>query len=275
MQPLLCLPLTGLPEVTPGSDLSALLEHAFQKEPPQAGDILLVTHKVVSKAYGYVRTMQEVTPGPEAKQAAALTGKDPRQVQVIWESSDKIYACERGILMAERPDGWICANAGVDASNAGGHERLIVLPPNCDEYARTLSETLGSRFGIPLPVIICDTHGRALRNGAIGVCVGSWGLEPVRRYRGQPDRDGRILEHTEEAVSDELASAATLVMGQGAEGIPAVLIRGFPHDYAATDCAALKRPAAQCLYKLQNAAAVLQKPAVPPPAGDADQKESI
>ena len=188
MQPLTFIPLTGLPEITPQSDLSHLLLSVMAAEKPQPGDI-----------------------------------------------------------------------AGVDASNAGGKDRLILLPPDCDDRAKELSLALSAALGFSLPVLICDTHGRALRSGATGVCVGSYGLDPVRRYRGQADRDGRILQHTEEAVADELTGGATLVMGQGREGVPAVLARGYLHDFAPLDSSALKRSPDQCLYKLQGAFITLEK----------------
>ena len=258
MQPITILPLTGIPEIQPECDLIGILADALAKCAPCRGDILVVTHKIVSKAYGYVRPLESVTPGKQAEQVAALTGKDPRQVQVILDCSEKIYAYDNGILLANRPDGWVCANAGVDASNAGGKDRMILLPPDCDALARQLSQTLGARFSLPLPVIICDTHGRALRSGAVGVSVGSFGLAPVRRYRGQPDRDGRILQHTEEAVADEIASAATLLMGQGNEGVPAALLRGFACEPAETDSAELRRSEERRVYKPMNAGIVLE-----------------
>ena len=259
MQPLTLIPLTGMPEVTPQSDLAALLLNAMQPQQPQPGDILVVTHKVISKAYGYVRNLDEIVPTEAVLPAAAATDKDPRLMQVIWDCAKKLYACARGIVMVERPDGWVCANAGVDASNAGGKDRLILLPPDCDARAKDLCLILSQSVGFDLPVLICDTHGRALRSGAIGVCVGSYGIDPVRRYRGQADRDGRILQHTEEAVADELTAAATLVMGQGSEGVPAVLARGYAHSFVPQDSTALKRPAEQCLYKLQGAIVTMEK----------------
>lgn len=259
MQPLTFIPLTGLPEITPQSDLSHLLLSVMAAEKPQPGDILVVTHKIISKAGGFVRTLQEITPTAAVQQAAACTHKDSRLMQVIWDCAQKLYACARDIVMVERPDGWVCANAGVDASNAGGKDRLILLPPDCDDRAKELSLALSAALGFSLPVLICDTHGRALRSGATGVCVGSYGLDPVRRYRGQADRDGRILQHTEEAVADELTGGATLVMGQGREGVPAVLARGYLHDFAPLDSSALKRPPDQCLYKLQDAFITLEK----------------
>ena len=248
------LPLSGLPEVTEGCDLSGLLLSALENLAPQRGDLLVLTHKVVSKACGLVTPLAEVTPSPEAEELAAVSGKDPRLAEVILRSCDTTYACDRGILIAERRDGWICCNAGVDASNSGGTDTVVLLPEDCDAQAKAISLALSEALGFPLPVIICDTHGRALRSGTTGIAVGSWGLEPIRRYTGQQDRNGRVLMTTQEAVADELAGGATLVMGQGSEGIPAVLVRGFAYTPADTDSTSLQLPRERQLYQIQGTA---------------------
>ncbi|MCC8046836.1 MAG: coenzyme F420-0:L-glutamate ligase [Clostridiales bacterium] len=244
-------PLEGLPEVRCGDDLAELLLRALSPLCPVPGDILVVTHKIVSKAEGAVRTLEEIRPTTQAEAIAVRTEKDPRQVQAILDCSSHVWACERGIVMAERPDGWVCANAGVDASNAGGDGRLVLLPDDCDAIARRLGLALAEHLGMELPVIICDTHGRALRNGAVGVCVGCYGLETMRRYRGSADRDGRMLMHTSEAVADEVAAGATLVMGQGSEGVPAVLVRGCGLAFAKSGSEDLKRSEEQRLYTIK------------------------
>lgn len=251
-------PVNGIGEIANGSDLSEALMAAIRagETPLLPGDILVITHKIVSKATGNVRQIEDITPSEAAIRIGEEAGKDPRIVEAILALSDEVISCRRGIIMAERKDGWICANAGVDESNSGGQGKLILLPPDCDAQAEALSNALSSAFGFPIPVIICDTHGRALRNGAIGICVGSYGLTPIRRYKGQADRNGRILMHTEEAVADELASAATLVMGQGAEGIPAVIVRGFAFRFAEEDCSDLKRPKAMRVFGIKEEAVV-------------------
>ncbi len=244
------IPLSGLPEVTADTDLTALLAKALNETAEvQPGDILVVTHKVISKAAGRVRELAAVTPSDEAKRIAGVSGKDPAMVQVIMDSSEKLYVCERGLLISERRDGWICCNAGVDASNAGGADRVILLPEDCDAQAKHISQALAKR-GIDLPVIICDTHGRALRSGAAGVVVGSYGMQTIRPYIGLEDRDGRVMRSTMEAVADEIAGAATLVMGQGNEGIPAVLVRGFSYTPSEEDSASLRLPRKDRLYQI-------------------------
>ena len=254
MRTLTFYPLSGFPEFTEGMDLSALLRERLEAQniQPQEGDILVVTHKALSKVSGQVRDLATVSPSPQASALAERTGKDPRLAEVILSSAERVYACDRGIVIAERWDGWICCNAGVDASNAGGMGRVILLPEDCDRCAREISRILSGWYGFPIPVIICDTHGRALRSGTAGVTVGSFGLEPIRRYTGKTDRNGRRLLSTQEAVADELAGAATLVMGQGDEGVPAVLIRGFVYTFAETDATALRLPREQRLYHLHG-----------------------
>lgn len=244
------IPLLGIPEVTAGTDLPGALERALQEAGGvRPGDILVVTHKVVSKAAGQVRDLKAVEPSEKARQIATAAEKDPRAVQVILDSSEELYACERGLLISERRDGWICCNAGVDASNAGAEDRVILLPEDCDAQARRISEALGRR-GMNLPVLICDTHGRALRSGAAGVVVGSYGMQVIRPYIGQEDRNGRVMLSTREAVADEVAGAATLVMGQGREGIPAVLVRGFSYVPSEEGSSSLQLPRKDRLYQI-------------------------
>lgn len=244
------IPLSGMPEVTAETDLPELLEKALgEVGGVQPGDILVITHKIISKATGQVRDLRMVEPSDEAKRIADVSGKDARTVQVIMDSSEKLYVCERGLLISERRDGWICCNAGVDASNAGGEDRVILLPEDCDAQAKRISQALAEKE-LCLPVMICDTHGRALRSGAAGVVVGSYGMQTIRPYIGLEDRDGRVMRSTMEAVGDEIAGAATLVMGQGNEGIPAVLVRGFSYTPSTEDSAALRLPTQDRLYQI-------------------------
>lgn len=244
------IPLSGMPEVTAGTDLPELLEKAVgESGGAQPGDVLVVTHKIISKAAGQVRDLRQVVPSEEAERIAAVSGKDARMVQVILDSSERLYVCERGLLISERRDGWICCNAGVDASNAGGTDRVILLPEDCDAQAKRISLALAEK-GLHLPVVICDTHGRALRGGAAGVAVGAYGMRTVRPYIGMEDRDGRVMRSTIEAVADELAGAATLVMGQGNEGIPAVLVRGFAYIPSTEDSTPLRLPPQDRLYQI-------------------------
>lgn len=247
----LCLyPISDLPEIEPGCSLAKLLYHVLQKYPLEPGDILVVTHKIISKAEGLVFPQDQILPSPLAEKLAQSSKKTSQLAELILRCSSKIYVCARDIWIAVRHDGWVCCNAGVDQSNTGGKNRAVLLPENCDAYARVLSERLSEQIGFDLPVIICDTQGRILRNGAVGVSMGSFGFLPIRYYVGQEDRDGRILQSSEEAVVDELAGAATLLMGQGKEGIPAVLIQGFSWEPSALGSRVLQRSEDQQLYKI-------------------------
>ncbi len=193
------------------------------------GDVLVVAQKVVSKAEGRLVALSEVQPRAEALALARELGKDPALVEVILRESRRIVRKGHGVLIVEDKRGLICANAGVDRSNVGGSKgpTALLLPDDPDLSARQLSEGLAKRLGFPLPVVIADTHGRPFREGAVGVAIGCYGIPALLDLRGQADRYGRILETTVVAVADMIASAANLVMGQAAEGVPAVLARGL------------------------------------------------
>lgn len=252
MQALTIYPVCDLPEITAESDLPQLLIHAVGTLPLKKGDILALSHKILSKAEGYTCVLEDVMPSATAEKLAELSGKDPHLAELVLRCSRKVYACARGIWIAARRDGWICCNAGVDQSNSGGGGKAVLLPENCDAHAARLSGQLSAAFGFEIPVVICDTQGRVLRNGAVGVAVGSYGLEPLRRYTGEQDRDGRFLMSTCEAVVDELAGAATVVMGQGCEGIPAAVIRGYHHSFVPESCEALQRQESECIFEIQG-----------------------
>ena len=223
------IPIEGLPEVRKGADLPEMILRAAGASGFEPGDILVVTHKVVSKAAGLVVDPGEVIPGETAEKISEASGKDPAAVQVILDESESAYF-EQGLLISERDDGWYCCNAGVDMSNSGSAGRLILLPHDCDSRAESISRAISSSAGFHVPVIICDTHGRALRSAAVGVAAGIYGMAPVRTYIGKDDRDGRTMLSTVEATADEIAGAATLLMGQGDEGIPAVIVRGLKYE---------------------------------------------
>lgn len=236
-------PLRGIGEVAAGDDLAAHLIAALEREKlcPRRGDVLVIAHKVVSKAEGREVSLAQVTPGERAVALAEQTGKSPALVQLVLEESEEVVAAQRGILMCRSRLGWTCANAGVDQSNTAGADGAILLPLDPDASAREISRRLEESCGEPVAVIISDTHGRPLREGIVGVAIGSWGLSPMRSYIGQPDRSGRVMKASVEAIADELAAAASLLIGQGAEGIPAVLIRGLSLPFEPCGIGALKR----------------------------------
>jgi coenzyme F420-0:L-glutamate ligase/coenzyme F420-1:gamma-L-glutamate ligase len=225
------LALDGLPEIREGDDLAARIGDALAGTPGalplQAGDVLVVTQKVVSKAEGAVVDLRTVEPRPEAVAWAAAWDRDPRQVEVVLREARRIVRMERGVLITETTHGFVCANGGVDASNVGSGSGDVVtlLPADPDASARALREELGRRFGHDLAVIVSDSFGRPWRWGITDVALGVAGIEPLEDLRGQPDGDGRTMRTTVRAVADEIASAAELALGKAA-GRPVALVRG-------------------------------------------------
>lgn len=252
MNKLSLYPVLNLPEIEAGCELGELIYDSIGRCAPEEGDILVVTHKIISKAAGLVFNQDQIIPSPLAEKLAAGSKKTSQFAELILRCSSKVYVCARDIWISVRRDGWICCNAGVDQSNAGGENKAVLLPETCDAFARELSREISQRLGFDLPVIVCDTQGRVLREGATGVAVGLFGLSPLRHYVGQEDRDGRVFQSSEEAIADELAGAATLLMGQGKEGIPAVLIRGFRWEAACCGSDDLQRPEDCQLYTIKG-----------------------
>ena len=220
--------IAGIPEVRPGDDLAALILDAARRQdtPPSDRDVLVVTQKVVSKAEGRVVALSTVEPSSFARQVAAETGKNARHVEVVLRESRRIVRMDRGVIITETHHGFICANAGVDASNAGGPGLLILLPEDPDRSAEALRRAIEERAGARVAVVISDTFGRPWREGSDEVAVGVAGLVALKDYSGQQDPYGYELRVTQVAVADELAAAAELVTGK-LERIPAAIIRGY------------------------------------------------
>jgi coenzyme F420-0:L-glutamate ligase / coenzyme F420-1:gamma-L-glutamate ligase len=234
--------LQGLPEVRPGDDLAALLRDC-DCEP---GDVLVVAHKVVSKAEGAVRALDGVAVGDRARELARDHGKDPRLVQVILDESAAVLRAERGVLICRTHHGFVCANAGVDASNAPADGALVTLPRDPDASARALRAALPRRPA----VVIADSFGRAWRHGQCDVAIGIAGLTALDDWRGRRDPRGLELRATAIAVADEAAAAADLVRDKGSRE-PAVVVRGLARYVSDDDgpgAAALLRPPAEDLF---------------------------
>jgi coenzyme F420-0:L-glutamate ligase/coenzyme F420-1:gamma-L-glutamate ligase len=223
--------LAGLPEVEPGDPLATMLGDALERTPGalpiQAGDVLVVTQKVVSKSEGAVVDLETVSPRPEAIEFAQRHDRDARQVEVVLREARRVVRMTNGVLITETAHGFVCANGGVDASNVGPRSGAVVtlLPADPDGSADRIRSALRARFGVDLPVIVSDSFGRPWRLGIVDVAIGVSGLDPIDDLRGRPDADGRTMRSTVRAVADELASAAELVLGKTA-GRPAALIRG-------------------------------------------------
>jgi coenzyme F420-0:L-glutamate ligase / coenzyme F420-1:gamma-L-glutamate ligase len=237
-------PLPGLPEVRPGDDLAALIAAAADGT-LRAGDVLVVAHKVVSKAEGALVDLADVEPSERARELAGVA-KDPRHVQVVLDEAIGLVRAERGVLIARTRHGFVCANAGVDASNAPAEGTLVLLPRDPDASARALRAALPGRPA----VVVADSFGRAWRHGQVEVAIGVAGLRPLEDWRGRADAAGRDLRATWIAVADEAAAAADLVRGKDSRE-PAVVVRGLERHVTAEDgpgAGALLRPPAEDLF---------------------------
>lgn len=245
--------LAGIPLVQAGDDLAALLIAAIRRMriELQNKDILVVAQKVVSKAEGRRVDLKTIEPSEKAIPLAAEVNKDPRLVEVILSESQDIVRKRRDVLIVVHRLGFVMANAGVDQSNVEGGEsdHVLLLPEDPDASALALKERLDREFGVQIGVLINDSFGRPWRLGVVGVALGAAGLPVVRNMVGTPDLFGRKLRVTEIAVADEIAAAASLVMGQGGEGQPAVHVRGFDWNGATASASALLRPKETDLFR--------------------------
>ena len=246
--------VAGLPSINSGDDIAALILEALAKAELNLldGDVLVIAQKIVSKAEGQSVQLDAITPSERARQVAQATRKDPRLVELILRESDEISRMAPGLLIVRHRLGFTSANAGIDRSNVGqddSQETVLLLPRDPDASARQIRQKIEEKCGIVTAVIISDSHGRPFRLGTVGVAIGVSGLPALWDRRGESDLHGYTLQHTEVGVGDEIAAAAGLLMGQGAEGLPVVLVRGLslpPMDGCAAD---LIRPKENDLYR--------------------------
>lgn len=223
--------VTGLPIVKEGDDLASLICQAAKKQgtPVQNGDIIIITHVVVSRSEGNVVNLESISPSEFAKSIAKRINKDPKLVEVILRGSRSIVRMRDGKLITETKQGLICANSGIDRSNVPGKYNVALLPENADQSAQRIRQKIMGISGKDVAVIISDTHGRPLRHGEINIALGVAGFEPLRDRRGERDLFGYLLKVKRTAIADELSSAAELVIGQANEGIPVAIIRGYSY----------------------------------------------
>ena len=246
--------LRGIPAVCPGDDLGELTAAALKRMRMvlRCGDILVYAQKIVSKAEGRLVDLRTVTPGRRAAELAQETGKDARLIEVILAESSRVVRAAPGLLIVEHRLGFVMANAGVDQSNVvtgNDGSQVLLLPVDPDASAARLGEQLRRRSAINVGVIINDSFGRPWRLGSAGVAIGCAGLPAVLDLCGQPDLVGRTLRATVVGLADEIAAAASLVMGQAAEGQPIVLVRGVVVQGRSSPARALIRPAAEDLFR--------------------------
>jgi coenzyme F420-0:L-glutamate ligase/coenzyme F420-1:gamma-L-glutamate ligase len=251
--PLTVTALEGIPEISPGDDLAALIAAAAlaQGVTIASDDVIAIAHKVVSKAEGRIRHLAAVEPTPRATELADAIGKDSRHVQVVIDESREVLRASRGVLITVTHHGFVCANAGVDASNVPGDDALVLLPQDPDESARKLRARLEPLLNATPGILITDSFGRAWRLGQVDIAIGCAGLTPLEDWRGRPDAVGRELKATWIAVADELAAAADLARTKDGS-LPVVLIRGAGRHVTADDgpgAAAMIRPEAEDLFR--------------------------
>ncbi len=251
------LTLTTLPDiplVMRGDDLAALILRGLYgaRLELQNGDVLVLAQKIVSKAEGRMVRLSEVTPSPQAYELARQSGKDARFCQVVLWDTREIVRVREGLIIVETTQGWVCANAGIDRSNVAPHdanEWVLRLPADADRSARELRERLRALTEREIGIVINDSHGRAWRNGAVGVAIGVAGLPGVEDLRGKADLFGYQLQVTTIGLADQIAAAASLLQGQADEGCPIVHVRGAPFTPRAGSAQEIARTKAQDLFR--------------------------
>lgn len=248
--------LPGIPLVRPGDDLAALIlsSLALAGLALQKQDVIVLGQKIVSKAEGRLRNLAEVTPGEAARRLAAETDKDPRVVELVLAESRRVVRTRPGLIVVEHRLGFVCANAGIDHSNVAGEDDgaeawVLLLPEDPDASARKLRQRLFEATGAQVAVLIIDSHGRAWRMGTVGVVIGAAGFPCLLDLRGREDLFGFRLRVTEVGLGDEVAAAASMLMGQAAEGRPVVHIRGLVYPERDGSLGELLRPADQDLFR--------------------------
>lgn len=242
------IPVAGIPEVKEGMAVGELVAARAELED---GDVVVVSQKVVSKAEGRVLKLSSVIPGGEARRLAAVLGHEPNLVELILAESREVLRAERGVLIVETRHGFVCANAGIDASNLPEEGTVCLLPEDPDASARRIRAEIAAAGGASVGVVVADSFGRAWRLGQAEVAIGCAGLAPLDDWRGRRDAGGRPLEATMIAIADEAAAAADLVRDK-ASGVPVVVVRGLAHHVGAEDgpgAAALRRARDEDLFR--------------------------
>jgi coenzyme F420-0:L-glutamate ligase / coenzyme F420-1:gamma-L-glutamate ligase len=254
--PLILTPLQKVPLIRQGDNLADIVVNSLQenKITLENNDILVFAQKIISKAEGRAVNLAEVVPSPRAVEIAGKIDKDARVIELILQESNEVLRTRPGTIIVEHKLGFICANAGIDHSNVAGignstEEWVLLLPTEPDHSAEKLRSKIESKIGKQIGILIIDSHGRAWRNGTVGTAIGFAGLPGLQDLRGKPDLFGFELSITQVGVADELAAAASLVMGQAAEGTPVVHVRGFPYPLREGSLKELIRPKEQDLFR--------------------------
>jgi coenzyme F420-0:L-glutamate ligase/coenzyme F420-1:gamma-L-glutamate ligase len=248
--------IEGIPLILPGDNIASLIYQLIQKNsiPVVEGDIFVFAQKIISKAEGRIIDFSDVVPSELALELAKKSGKDPRFVEIVLSESKKVIRVGVNTLIVEHKNGFICANAGVDHSNVtenirGSENIVLLLPEDSDASAEKLRDELENLFGVHLGILIIDSHGRAWRNGTVGITIGVAGVPALVDLRGNEDLFGFKLKVTTVGAADELAAGASLLMGQAAEGTPCVLAHGFPFKLRESSLGELLRPENEDLFR--------------------------
>ena len=256
MKPITVTPLINIPLIRHGDNLADIILASLRDSSIQLenGDILVLAQKIVSKAEGRMVNLASVTPSQRAVELARQTEKDARVVELMLQESNEVLRTRVGAIIVEHKLGFVCANAGIDHSNVAGdgnatEEYVLLLPKNPDQSAEQIRAQIQNKTNANIGVMIIDSHGRAWRNGTVGVCIGLSGMPALVDLRGEKDLFGYVLQVTQVGAADELAAAASLVMGQAAEGSPVVHARGFPYPMREGALKELIRPKEQDLFR--------------------------
>jgi coenzyme F420-0:L-glutamate ligase/coenzyme F420-1:gamma-L-glutamate ligase len=249
-------PLQHIPLIRHGDNLADIVVNALGKNniELEAHDILVFAQKIISKAEGRAVNIVNITPSQRATDLARQTDKDARVVELILQESNEVLRTRPGTIIVEHKLGFVCANAGIDHSNVAGagdaaEEWVLLLPAEPDGSAEKMRSDIQSETGKKIAILIIDSHGRAWRNGTVGIAIGIAGMPGIEDLRGRPDLFNFTLRITQVGVADELAAAASLVMGQAAEGTPVVHVRGFPYQLREGSLKELIRPKDQDLFR--------------------------
>jgi len=249
-------PLQNIPLIRQDDNLADIIVDALHASGAQLenDDILVIAQKIISKSEGRMVDITTVTPSSQAIELAQKADKDPRVVELMLQESNEVVRVRVGTIIVEHKLGFVCANAGIDHSNVAGsgnenQEFVLLLPKDPDQSARNIRDQIKQKTGKDIGVMIIDSHGRAWRNGTVGICIGLSGLPALIDERGWKDLFGYTLKITVVGVADELAAAASLMMGQAAEGKPAVLVRGFPYPLREGSLQELIRPKSQDMFR--------------------------
>ena len=227
------IPILIRDDIKKGDDIADLIIKSIKEknESLQENDVVIITHKIISKAEGRTTDLRNIVPSEESKKISSNTGKDPRLVELIISQSNEIVKIERDIIITETKHGFVCANAGIDTSNVGKlSDHVLLLPDDPDESARNIRNSINAKTGVNVGIIISDTFGRPFRKGQVNIAIGVAGIDPIKSYIGKRDMFGKILRVTEIAIADEITSAAELVMGKSSR-VPVSIVRGYDFNF--------------------------------------------